>query len=40
MDLIDVVKHSAVVNVAQPTGSADGEVIVSTYDWQEFLHPI
>jgi len=39
-DLIDVVNHSAVVNVAQPTGSADGEVVVPTYDWQEFFHPI
>ena len=38
-DLIDVVNHSAVVNVAQPTGSADGEVVVPTYDWQEFFTP-
>jgi len=38
-DLVDVVNHSAVVNVAQPTGSADGEVVVPTYDWQEFFTP-
>ena len=38
-DLIDVVNQSAVVNVAQPTGSADGQVLVPTYDWQEFFTP-
>jgi hypothetical protein len=38
-DLIDVVNQSAVVNVAQPTGSADGKVLVPTYDWQEFFTP-
>ena len=38
-DLIDVVNGSAVVNVAQPTGSADGKVVVPTYDWQEFCKP-
>ena len=36
-DLIDVVNQSAAVNVAQPTGSADGKVVVPTYDWQEFF---
>ena len=38
-DLIDVVNQSAVVNVAQPTGSADGQVLVPTYNWQEFFTP-
>ena len=38
-DLIDVVNQSAIVNVAQPTGSADGRVVVPTYDWLEFFTP-
>ena len=38
-DLIDVVNQSPVVNVAQPTGSADGQVVVPTYDWLEFFTP-
>ena len=38
-DLVDVVNQSAVVNVAQPTGLPDGQVVVPTYDWQEFFTP-
>ena len=38
-DLIDVVNQSAIVNAAQPTGSADGRVVVPTYDWLEFFMP-
>ena len=34
--MINVVNQSAIVNVAQPTGSADGQVLVPTYDWQFF----
>ena len=37
IDLIDVVKQSAVINVAQTTGSVNGQVVVPTYDWQEFF---
>lgn len=36
-DLADVVNKSAVVNVAQLTGTEDGNVIVPTYDWQSYL---
>ena len=39
-DLIDVVNQSAVVNVAQPTGSADGHVVVPSYDWLEFFYAL
>ena len=38
-DLNDVVNQSAVVSVAQPTGSADGEVVVPSYDWRDFFMP-
>ena len=34
-----VVNQSAVVNVIQPTGSADGQVLVPAYNWQEFFTP-
>ena len=36
-DLVKVV-NSSVVNVAQPTGSLDGEILVYTSVWQVFFH--
>ena len=35
--LVEVVNQSATVNMAQLTGSADGQVIVPAYDWQSFF---
>ena len=36
-DLVGVVNESATVNVAQPTGSEDGRVVVPTYDRQQYF---
>ncbi len=36
-DLVGVVERSATVNLAQLTGTQNGEVIVKTYNWQEHL---
>ena len=36
-DLVGVVNTSSTVNTTQLVGSADGTVIVPTYDWQTFL---
>lgn len=36
-DFADVVNKSSVVNVAQLTGTEDGEVIVPTHDWQSYF---
>ena len=36
-DVVDVVNASADVNVAQLVGTQDGEVVVPTYDWANFL---
>ena len=36
-DLVNVVNSSATVNTTQLVGSAEGMVIVPTYDWQSFL---
>lgn len=33
-DLVSVVNESSVVNIAQLTGTEDGKVLVTTYDWQ------
>ena len=33
-DLCGVVNDSAAVNIAQPTGLEDGNVVVTTYEWQ------
>ena len=39
-DLVQVVESSASVNIAQLTGTQDGEVVVNTYNWQEGLSSI
>ena len=36
-DIVDVVNSSANVNTAQLAGTQDGEVVVPTYDWAQFL---
>ena len=36
-DIADAVNASADVNIAQLAGTQDGEVIVPTYDWAQFL---
>ena len=36
-DLVGVVNESATINVAQPTGTEDGRVVVPTYDWQQYF---
>ena len=36
-DIIKVVESSAVVNHAQLVGTQDGQVIVPTYDWAQYL---
>ena len=38
-DLVEVVDRSATVNVAQLTGTQNGEVVVKTYNWQEGVSP-
>lgn len=37
VDLVWVVNYSADVNVAQVTAQEDGSVVISTYDWQQYL---
>lgn len=32
-----VVNDSAVVNIVLPTGLEDGSVVVTTYNWQDYL---
>ena len=34
---LHVVNESSVVNIAQLTGTEDGKVLVTTYDWQSFF---
>lgn len=38
-DFTDVVNQSADVNIAQPTGSTNGDVIVPTYNWRDLFLP-
>ena len=38
-DITEVIESSSVVNECQLVGSQEGEVVVPTRDWAEFLSP-